>query len=174
MDDGDFTIYKANGITNDEYRIEKHGNSYYLMVDERSRCKGTLDLCKSMANDIENKKMTGGGGVDAVKYEVVNRNDKHYSKVGVSLHGWNLDERGRYYCTLQFPNGSVSTYGEGEVSPYQHKGMRFTDGGKIEYNNYGVPKGYLYLSEFRNHQLNRNRFEILLMSDSIFTKQASE
>jgi chemotaxis protein histidine kinase CheA len=91
-----------------------------------------------------------GGGVENAEYEVVNRNDKHYGEVGVSLHGWNIDNRGRYYCTLQFPNGSVSTYGEGEVSPYQHKGMRFTDGGKIEYNQYGVPQGYLYLSEFAN------------------------
>ena len=48
------------------------------------------------------------------------------------MHGWNIDNRGRYYCTLQFPNGSVSTYGEGEVSPYQHKGMRFTEGGGVD------------------------------------------
>ena len=80
----------------------------------------------------EGKRFGNGGGVEEVKYEVVNRNDKHYGKVGVSLHGWNLDERGRYYCTLQFPNGSVSTYGEGEVRPYQHKGMRFSEGGGVD------------------------------------------
>jgi hypothetical protein len=86
------------------------------------------------------KRYENGGGVDEVKYEVVNRNDKHYGKVGVSLHGWNLDERGRYYCTLQFPNGSVSTYGEGEVRPYQHKGMRFSKGGGV-ISVYNLRKG---------------------------------
>jgi hypothetical protein len=230
MGDEDFTIYKANGITNDEYRIEKHGNAYYLMVDGRSRGKGTLDLCKSMANDIENKKMTEGGGVENAEYEVVNRNDMHYGEVGVSLHGWNLDERGRYYCTLQFPNGSVSTYGEGEVSPYQTKGMRFTEGGgvsgaykwkvaykgngfygvtnggdiegemskeeakkeadkrnginkmteggKIEYNQYGVPQGYLYLSEFANFDRkgsgNLKDVEVTILEDNFLEDQSHE
>jgi len=91
---------------------------------------GTSYTAKLVEGDRK-VKYSNGGGVEEVKYEVVNRNDKHYGKVGVSLHGWNIDERGRYYCTLQFPNGSVSTYGEGEVRPFQHKGMRFSKGGSV-------------------------------------------
>jgi hypothetical protein len=178
----------------------------------------------------DKKKFGNGGGVENAEYEVVNRNDMHYGEVGVSLHGWNLDERGRYYCTLQFPNGSVSTYGEGEVSPYQTKGMRFTEGGgvsgaykwkvaykgngfygvtnggdiegemskeeakkeadkrnginkmteggKIEYNQYGVPQGYLYLSEFANFDRkgsgNLKDVEVTILEDNFLEDQSHE
>ena len=84
---------------------------------------------KVTPSDLVDKKYAKGGGVDDKKthYEVSLKNDKHYGEVGVSLYGWQLDNRGRNYLTLQFKNGSVSTYGEGEVKVVN----MMKDGGEI-------------------------------------------
>jgi hypothetical protein len=70
----------------------------------------------------------GGGVEEGNKYEVTLRNDEHYGEVGVSLHGWSLDNRGTYYLTLRFPNGSTSVYGQGEVKNYK---SRYAEGGGV-------------------------------------------
>jgi antirestriction protein len=70
----------------------------------------------------------GGNVKEGNKYEVTLRNDEHYGEVGVSLHGWSLDNRGTYYLTLKFPNGSTSTYGQGEVKNYK---SRYAEGGSV-------------------------------------------
>jgi len=72
-----------------------------------------------------------GGGVEGKKYKVINKRDKNYGEVGVNLYEWKKDNSGVLYTTLQFPNGSVSTYSTREVEPFEHYDNRFSEGGGV-------------------------------------------
>jgi len=80
----------------------------------------------------EGKRFEKGGGVEGKKYKVINKRDKNYGKVGVNVYEWKKDKSGVLYTSLQFPNGSVSTYSTREVEPFEHYDNRFSEGGGVD------------------------------------------
>lgn len=79
-------------------------------------------------------KYGNGGGVEGKKYKVINKRDKNYGEVGVNVYEWKKDNSGVLYTSLQFPNGSVSTYSTREVEPFEHYDNRFSKGGGVSGN----------------------------------------
>jgi hypothetical protein len=79
----------------------------------------------------DKKKFGNGGGVEGKKYKVINKRDKNYGEVGVNVYEWKKDKSGVLYTSLQFPNGSVSTYSTREVEPFEHYDNRFSKGGGV-------------------------------------------
>jgi antirestriction protein len=168
-------LYEPTG----DFFIEDKGDKWFIHFTPKDASKNSSNLsdlnAKSIGNGyygsaysvdkvITHKYDEGGNVKEGNKYEVTLRNDKHYGEVGVSLHGWSLDNRGTYYLTLQFPNGSTSTYGQGEVKNY---GKRYSNGGGVDNPSRQQMLDYLnmyfdYYSELRT---------IAVEEDNILTRR---
>jgi hypothetical protein len=160
-------LYEPTG----DFFIEDKGNKWFIHFTPKDASKNSSNLsdlnAKSIGNGyygsaysvdkvITHKYDEGGNVKEGNKYEVTLRNDKHYGEVGVSLHGWSLDNRGTYYLTLQFPNGSTSTYGQGEVKNY---GKRYSNGGGVEKPKYKYYVEWLEDGMLQSEIYNEDEYE---------------
>lgn len=135
IDEDNYAVFSGSGFGVSQVLVSSDSIIGYYTAPQRKKLFGIFNE---------------GGGVDTrQKYEVTNKNDKHYGKVGVSLHGWNLDNRGINYLTLQFPNGSVSTYGEGEIK------LIYEGGGNIEQQNKSMLENDSVQIEHHSEELNK-------------------
>ena len=142
-----------NFIEKDRIRIIPEINEYGTRfgynveyLDENGQWEGSYSVSgyskreafEKLKDKFQGKEYSNGGGVDddGSKYEVILKGDRNYGKIGVSLNGWETDNRGRLYTTLSFDTG-VSTYGEGEVEPINYS-SRYT---KDTYENGGSVDG---------------------------------
>ena len=114
----------------------------------------------------DKKKFGNGGGVEGKKYKVINKRDKNYGEVGVNVYEWKKDKSGVLYTSLQFPNGSVSTYSTREVEPFEHYDNRFSEGGGVD----SEETYYIIFNEGGSY----NKRDAVLYRDDLSEKDAYE